>query len=77
MLRVFQLELEKPQSVLIVIGFSFQDSHIAKMVRRAIQNPELRVYIFAYSDNAIDNISEKFGRFGIGFKINYMGPKKL
>ena len=61
MLRVFQLELEKPQSVLIVIGFSFQDSHIAKMVRRAIQNPELRVYIFAYSDNAIDNIRKNLG----------------
>lgn len=40
MLRVFQLELER-QSVLIVIGFSFQDSHIAKMVRRAIQKPRI------------------------------------
>src|SRR5699024_6606285 len=50
MLRVFQLELDKPQSVLFVIGFSFQDSHIAKMVRRAIQNPELIVYIFGFND---------------------------
>ncbi|MFH5812405.1 SIR2 family protein [Companilactobacillus sp. FL22-1] len=51
MLRVFQLELDKPQSVLFVIGFSFQDSHIAKMVRRAIQNPELIVYIFGFNDD--------------------------
>lgn len=50
MLRIFQLELDKPQSMLIVIGFSFQDKHIAKMVRRAIQNPELMVYAFGYSD---------------------------
>ena len=50
MLRVFQLELDKPQSVLFVIGFSFQDSHIAKMVRRATQNPELIVYIFGFND---------------------------
>lgn len=50
MLRVFQLELDKPQSVLFVVGFSFQDKHIAKMIRRAIQNPELMVYAFGYLD---------------------------
>lgn len=49
MLRVFQLELDKPQSVLFVIGFSFQNSHIAKMIRRACLNPELMIYIFAYN----------------------------
>lgn len=51
MLRVFQLELDKPQSVLFVIGFSFQDKHIAKMITRALQNPELLIYVFAYSDS--------------------------
>ena len=48
MLRVFQLELDKPQSVLFVIGFSFQDKHIGKMVKRALQNPELLVVVFGY-----------------------------
>lgn len=41
MLRIFQWELDKPQSILLVIGFSFQDQHIAKMVRRALKNKEL------------------------------------
>lgn len=50
MLRVFQLELDKPQSVLFVIGFSFQDNHISKMIKRAIQNPELIVYAFGFTD---------------------------
>lgn len=77
MLRVFQLELEKPQSVLIVIGFSFQDSHIAKMVRRAIQNPELRVYIFAYSDNAIDNIRKNLGVSESDSRLIIWGPKNF
>lgn len=49
MLRIFQLELDKRQSVLFILGFSFQDQHIAKMIRRAIQNPELMVYAFCYS----------------------------
>ncbi|MGR8861832.1 SIR2 family protein [Leuconostoc citreum] len=50
MLRVFQLELDKSQSVLFTIGFSFQDKHIGKMVKRALQNPELFVIAFGYSD---------------------------
>jgi len=51
MLRIFQMELDKPQSVLFVIGFSFQDKHIAKMVKRAVQNPELMVYAFGFTDS--------------------------
>lgn len=51
MLRIFQMELDKPQSVLLVIGFSFQDKHIAKMVKRAVQNPELMVYAFGFTEN--------------------------
>lgn len=51
MLRVFQLELDKPQSVLFIVGFSFQDPHIAKMVKRAIQNPELMVYAFGFQES--------------------------
>lgn len=59
MLRIFQIELDKPQSVLIIVGFSFQDKHIAKMVKRALQNRELIVYIFVYKGdgkNILDNL---------------------
>lgn len=56
MLRLFQLELDKQQSVLFVIGFSFQDKHIANMFRRALQNRELIAYIFCYSDNEVETI---------------------
>jgi hypothetical protein len=50
MLRLFNIELDKPQSILFVIGFSFQDRHIKGMVQRALQNPGLLVCVFAYSD---------------------------
>ena len=56
MLRFFTNELDKPQSVLLVIGFSFQDKHIAKMVKRAIANPELIVICFCYAENDADTI---------------------
>ncbi|OJH19715.1 hypothetical protein BLX88_06460 [Bacillus obstructivus] len=61
MLRVFQLELDKPQSVLFVIGFSFQDKHIAKMIKRAIQNPELMVYAFGFIDRDRETYLENLG----------------
>lgn len=51
MLRIFQLELDKPQSVLFIIGFSFQDKHIGKMLKRALQNPELLIIVFGYSND--------------------------
>ncbi len=58
MLRIFQTELDKPQSVLFVIGFSFQDEHIAKMMQRALRNKELNVYVFCYSNNTEGTIHE-------------------
>ncbi|NUF98279.1 hypothetical protein GYW21_05745 [Lactobacillus mellis] len=51
MLRVFQLELDKPESVLFVLGFSFQDDHIARMIRRALENRRLIIECFCWSDS--------------------------
>lgn len=50
MLRMFQLELDKPNTLLIVIGFSFQDRHIAEMIRRATENPEIMIVCFGFND---------------------------
>lgn len=50
MLRVFQLELDKPESVLFVFGFSFQDDHIARMIRRALRNRSLIIACFCWQD---------------------------
>lgn len=71
MLRFFQLELDKPQSVLLIIGFSFQDKHIGKMVRRALQNPELLVIAFGYSD-----LDERTFLLNLNIDINTV-PKNL
>lgn len=58
MLKLFQLELDKQQSLLLVMGFSFQDKHFVKMLRRALKNKELLVIIFAYTKDAKDEIKE-------------------
>lgn len=69
MLRVFQLELDKPQSILISIGFSFQDKHISKMIQRAFHNPELIIYVFCFSDSdkeqVLRNLNLEFDRFNL------------
>ena len=72
MLRIFQMELDKPQSVLLVVGFSFQDEHIAKMVTRALKNPELKSYIFCYSN---DNESEIVNNLGGADEKKYRNLK--
>lgn len=61
MLRIFQLELDKPQTVLFVIGFSFQDQHISQMIRRALNNRELLIACLCYQDTDKENIAENIG----------------
>lgn len=75
MLRVFQLELDKPQSVLFVIGFSFQDSHIAKMIRRACLNPELMIYIFAYNTEDKERIMGNLKNISENLNCKILIPK--
>lgn len=77
MLRVFQLELDKPQSVLIVVGFSFQDDHIAKMVRRSLKNPELMIYIFCYADSDFEVIKNNLSLDNIPRNLQIVIPTAL
>lgn len=57
MLRMFSNELEKENSVLCVIGFSFADEHIREIVSRSLaQNPTLTVLCFCHGDNTKTDI---------------------
>lgn len=59
-LRFFNYELEKPQTILIVFGFSFQDQHISDIVKRALSNKELLVLAIAYGQSDYENMEEHF-----------------
>lgn len=61
MLRIFQLELDKPESVLFVLGFSFQDDHIARMIRRALRNRSLIIECFCWEDSNEKDYKENLG----------------
>lgn len=79
MLRIFQTELDKPQSVLFVTGFSFQDEHIIKMMQRALRNKELNVYIFCYSnDDTKRDIRKNLACEGKDYKnLRFIEPQDI
>ena len=62
MLRKFTLELEKENSVLLLVGFSLADNHIKNLLYGVMKsNPTLVVVYFSYSqyDEASDKLNEK------------------
>lgn len=62
MLRKFTLELEKENSVLILVGFSLADKHIKNLLYGVMKsNPTLVVVYFSYSqyDETVDKFEEK------------------
>ena len=62
LLRMFSNELERENSVLFVMGFSFADEHIREIVLRAINsNPTLLVYVFPYDAQAGEDIKGCLG----------------
>lgn len=49
LMRLFSNELEKPNTILFVGGFSFADEHLSKITLRAANNnPTLLIVVFAY-----------------------------
>ena len=67
MMRIYANSLEKVNSLLFVMGFSFADEHIRNItIRAANSNPTLQIIIFAYNDDASDVILSNLGTFNNG-----------
>src|SRR6185436_13826702 len=61
MLRIYSNELEKENTVLFVMGFSFADEHIREIsLRAANSNPTLLIYVFAHTRQAKAEIDTRF-----------------
>ena len=62
LMRIYSNALERENSILFVMGFSFADEHIAQITKRAADtNPTLQVVIFAYNDNDINAYENNLG----------------
>ena len=61
LMRIYSNALERENSILFVMGFSFADEHIAKITQRAADtNPTLQIVVFAYSDKDLETYKKKF-----------------
>lgn len=71
LLRMFANGLEKENSVLFVIGFSFADEHVREMVLRAANsNPTLLIIVFAYDDPSSTSIRASLDSSSKAFKYS-------
>lgn len=67
--RLYATALEKENTLLIVIGFSFNDKHVLDVTSRAIDsNPTLTVYIFSHSREKASIYEKKFE--GVRYRNN-------
>jgi hypothetical protein len=61
LLRLYSNELEKENSSLFVMGFSFADEHIRELtIRVANSNPTLVIYIFSYNSDSTTEFEKLF-----------------
>jgi hypothetical protein len=63
LLRIFANELDRENSLLLAFGFSFGDEHIRDIVKRALQNPTLRLVTFAHDAVAREFLVDLFSPF--------------
>lgn len=78
LLRIYSNELEKENTVLFVMGFSFADEHIREItLRSANSNPTLIIYVIAHSGQAKTDIESKIGMDSIkNSNIEIIAPPK-
>ncbi|ADE39993.1 SIR2 family protein [Candidatus Puniceispirillum marinum] len=60
LLRIFANALDRENSVLLVLGFSFDDEHILNITKRALRNPTLKILIFAFNEDESKKYRKKF-----------------
>jgi SIR2-like domain len=62
LLRIYSNELEKENTILFVMGFSFADEHIREItLRSARSNPTLIIFIVGYTTTATEDIRKLLG----------------
>ena len=77
LLRIYSNELERENTVLFVLGFSFADEHIRELTLRvANSNPTLAIYVFAHSSKGKAEIVERFGDRVTNRNIEVIGPSQ-
>lgn len=62
MFRQFIEFTNRPNSTLIIMGYSFLDEHVNDIITNALSNPDFNLLVFSYQDEDDGNISEYLKR---------------
>jgi len=73
LIRRFANIIQQPQSVLITIGYSFNDEHINRIIWEAFSIPSFNLVIVGYSKNGIEKIMNKFDEMET--RVTFIGGK--
>ena len=77
LLRMYANELEKENTVLFAMGFSFADEHIAEItLRSANTNPTLIIYVIAHSGDSRAQIEERLASRAVNRNIKILAPEQ-
>lgn len=77
LLRLYSNELEKENTMLFVMGFSFADEHISEITLRAANsNPTLIIYVIAHSGDGRSRIEERLATHAVNGNIKVIGPEQ-
>lgn len=78
LLRLYSNELEKENTILFVMGFSFADEHICEITSRAANsNPTLMIYVIAHSSKAKEEIEKRIKEKNIkNNNIEFLSPEQ-
>lgn len=60
LLRIYNNELDREGTLLVSFGFSFGDSHILGITKRALKNPTLKLAAFAFSETDREMLLKRF-----------------
>jgi len=60
LIRRFANIIQQPQSVLITVGYSFNDEHINRIIWEAFSIPSFNLIIVSHSKKGIEKIKDKF-----------------
>lgn len=75
LLRLYSNELEKENTVLFAMGFSFADEHISEItLRSANSNPTLVVYVIAHSGDARADLEARLASHAVNGNIKIVAP---
>ena len=76
--RIYANELEKENTVLFAMGFSFSDEHIREITVRSLNyNPTLILYVFAYNKEAMKKIEKEILKSNpINNNIKFLFPEE-